>query len=67
MRTLQLTAVSTTRYFNYDCYELRGYSLHTDLECQYARKQDIEDKIGSGDKLMNNHDLSEMSDRGGAE
>ena len=41
--------------------------LDTDLECQYARKQDIEDKIGSGDKLMNNHDLSEMSDRGGAE
>ena len=44
MRTLQLTAVSTTRYFNYDCYELRGYSVHTDLECQYARKQDIQDK-----------------------
>ena len=66
MRTFQLTTVSTTGYFNYD-YELRGYSLHTDLECQYARKQDIEDKIGSGDKLMNNHDLSEMSDRGGAE
>ena len=64
MRTLQLRAVSTTRYFNYDCYELRGYSVDTDLECQYARKQDIQDKIGSQDKLMNNHDLP---DRGGAE
>ena len=57
MRTSQLTAVSRTGYFNYDCYELRGYSLHTDLECQYARKQDIQDKIGSQDKVMNNHDL----------
>ena len=64
MRTLQLTAVSAARYFNYDCYELRGYSLHTDLECQYARKQDIQDKIASQDKLMNNHDLP---DRAGAQ
>ena len=43
MGTLELRAVSTTRYFNYDCYELRGYSVDTDLECQYARKQDIEE------------------------
>ena len=63
MRTFQLTTVSTTGYFNYD-YELRGYSLHTDLECQYARKQDIEDKIGSLDKVMNNHDLPDRADAG---
>ena len=64
MGTLQLTAVSTTRYFNYDCYELRGYSVDTDLECQYARKQDIEDKIGSLDKVMNHHDLPDRADAG---
>ena len=63
MRTFQLTTVSTTGYFDYD-YELRGYSLHTDLECQYARKQDIEDKIGSLDKVMNNHDLPDRADAG---
>ena len=61
MGTLELRAVSTTRYFNYDCYELRGYSVDTDLECQYARKQDIQDKIGSQDKVMNNHELSDRA------